>query len=242
LDLIGFRRAVREGKCPIYVRGYSHVFVSGPSDGSECSDFVEIAECNGSYQKVYSRSKTRALVAAYANGTSPEPTRNTVVDTMVLRDRPFRATFGVISIVPNKPTAKSSATPASKPVPEAAMIPVLSLLPLHKRRQPRHCRSPQAPRRADNIRVDSAANQILVGYGSGGWWQSMPELSRGSPTFRCRFIRKGFNSIPQVVRSSSIAPSHIRSQLWIADQESWRQPGPSRSPATTLAPFIIRHV
>jgi YVTN family beta-propeller protein len=85
---------------------------------------------------------------------------------------------------------------------------------------------------ADNIRVDSAANQILVGYGSGGWWQSMPELSRGSPTFRCRFIRKGFNSIPQVVRSSSISPSHIRSQLWIADQESWRQPGPSRSPAT----------
>ena len=41
----------------------------------------------------------------------------------------------------------------------------------------------------------------------------MPELSRGSPAFRCRFIRKGFNSIPQVVRSSSIAPSHIRSQL-----------------------------
>src|SRR3954451_14964995 len=24
--------------------------------GSECSDFVEIAECNGSYQEVYSRS------------------------------------------------------------------------------------------------------------------------------------------------------------------------------------------
>ncbi len=51
MDLIGFRRAVREGKCPIYVRGYSHVFVSGPSDGSECSDFVEIAEWNGSYHE-----------------------------------------------------------------------------------------------------------------------------------------------------------------------------------------------
>jgi hypothetical protein len=51
LDLIGFRRAVREGKCPIYVRGYSHVFVSGPSDGSECSDFVEIAEWDGSYHE-----------------------------------------------------------------------------------------------------------------------------------------------------------------------------------------------
>jgi hypothetical protein len=67
------------------------------------------------------------------------------------------------------------------------------------------------------------------GMAAAVWWQSMPELSRGSPTFRCRFIRKGFNSIPQVVGSSSISPSHIRSQLWIADQESWRQPGPSRT-------------
>jgi DNA segregation ATPase FtsK/SpoIIIE, S-DNA-T family len=64
LDLIGFRRAVREGRCAIYVRGYSHVFVSGPTDGSECSDFVEVAECEGSYQEVYSRSKTRVLVTA----------------------------------------------------------------------------------------------------------------------------------------------------------------------------------
>jgi hypothetical protein len=100
-----------------------------PSDGSECSDFLEIAEWNGSYQEVYSRSKTRVLVAAYANGASPEPTRNTVVDTMVLRDRPFQTTCGLISIVPNKPTAKSSATAASKPVPAAAMIPVLSVAP-----------------------------------------------------------------------------------------------------------------
>jgi DNA segregation ATPase FtsK/SpoIIIE, S-DNA-T family len=84
LDLIGFRRAVREGKCPIYVRGYSHVFVSGPTDGSECSDFVEVAECSGSYQEVYSRSKTRALVTAYGNGATPDSIRNVIVDPSVL--------------------------------------------------------------------------------------------------------------------------------------------------------------
>src|SRR5450756_1224296 len=72
LDLTGFRRALREGRCPIYIRGYSHVFVSGPSDGSECSDFVEVAECKGAYQETYSRSKTRTLVMAYANNTTPE--------------------------------------------------------------------------------------------------------------------------------------------------------------------------
>jgi hypothetical protein len=82
------------------------------------------------------------------------------------------------------------------------------------------------------FRRDRGMERLIPRRAAAVWWQSMPELSLGSPTFRCRFIRKGFNSIPQVVRSSSISPSHIRSQLWIADQESWRQPGPSRSPAT----------
>jgi S-DNA-T family DNA segregation ATPase FtsK/SpoIIIE len=100
LDLIGFRRAVRDGQCPIYVRGYSHVFVSGPSDGSECSDFVEVAECGGSYQETYSRSKTRALVMAYANRTTPEPIRNSVADKMLVQDRPYRTTSGLVKMTP----------------------------------------------------------------------------------------------------------------------------------------------
>lgn len=137
LDLIGFRRAVREGKCPIYVRGYSHVFVSGPADGSECSDFVEVAECKGSYQEVYSRSKTRALVIAYANATSPEPIRTTVIDTVVLRERRFRTTSGLVTIEPTKSVAKSVSTrtpsrPPPVPInpsayivkePDAAIVP-----------------------------------------------------------------------------------------------------------------------
>jgi S-DNA-T family DNA segregation ATPase FtsK/SpoIIIE len=116
LDLIGFRRAVREGRCPIYVRGYSHVFVSGPSNSSEYSDFVEVAECQGSYQEIYSRSKTRALVTAYANGTTPEPIRNSVTDGMLLRSRPFRPVSGLIKLV-TKRSSNSMQTPASSSPP-----------------------------------------------------------------------------------------------------------------------------
>ena len=80
LDLVGFRRAVREGRMLYPSPRLLAIFVSGPSDGSECSDFVEVAECNGSYQETYSRAKTRALVAAYANGDTPSPVRNSVAE------------------------------------------------------------------------------------------------------------------------------------------------------------------
>jgi DNA segregation ATPase FtsK/SpoIIIE, S-DNA-T family len=114
LDLIGFRRALRERQYPIYLRGYSHVFVSGPSDGSECSDFVEVADCKDSYQEVYSRSKTRALVTAYASGTTPEAIRNSVADIVLLRDRSFRAVSGSVRVPPVR-SAKSMEPASSAP-------------------------------------------------------------------------------------------------------------------------------
>ena len=204
-----------------------------PSDGSECSDFVEIAECNGSYQEVYSRSKTRALVAAYANGTSPEPTRNTVVDTMVLRDRPFQTTCGLISIVPNKPTAKSSATAASKPVPTAAMIPVLSVAPAPQTTATTPLsittstetsrQYPRGQRRQSNL------GRVWQRWFDGNRCRNFPEDHRhsvagSSGRVSTRFRKwSGLRQSPQVTYDRSCA---------IADQESWRQPGPSRSPAT----------
>ena len=90
IDLAGFRRAVREGNCSILLRGYSHVFVSGPPDGSECSDFVKVSALNGAYQEVYSRSKTRSLVTAYASDSSPEPVRFSVVERSELRLGEFK--------------------------------------------------------------------------------------------------------------------------------------------------------
>ena len=57
IDLAEWRRAVREGRCGIYLRGYSHIFVSGPSDAAECSDFAMVAESEGSYQEVFSRAR-----------------------------------------------------------------------------------------------------------------------------------------------------------------------------------------
>ncbi len=115
LDLIGFRRAVRDGSCPIYLRGYSHVFVSGPSGGSECSDFVEVSELAGSYQEVYSRAKTRALVNAYASNVEPDAVRASVADMTVLRQRAFRGIGPRVAIKPAAGQAQTQNSPVAIP-------------------------------------------------------------------------------------------------------------------------------
>lgn len=121
IDLAGFRRAVRESGCAISLRGYSHVFVSGPSDGAECSDFVQVAECEGAFQEVYSRAKTRALVLAYANGGTPDAIRASVADVTVLSDRPYHPITQVAPIadVRNR-TVDEPPQPAASPSTNAA--------------------------------------------------------------------------------------------------------------------------
>lgn len=77
IDLTAWRRAVREGQCDILLRGYSQVFVSGPSDAAECSDFVRVAEIESAYQEVFSRERLREIVLSYWKDIDPMPIRQT---------------------------------------------------------------------------------------------------------------------------------------------------------------------
>jgi S-DNA-T family DNA segregation ATPase FtsK/SpoIIIE len=112
IDLGAFRRAVRDGRCKISIRGYSHVFVSGPSEASECSDFVEVADSDGSFQEVYSRAKTRALVASYAKDASPDKLRGTVVENDRIRRRDFETITEVKRLLDSIPTATEAVVSA----------------------------------------------------------------------------------------------------------------------------------
>lgn len=126
IDLIGIRRAVRSGLCPVFLRGYSHVFVSGPAGGNECSDFVRVADCPNSFQECYSREKTRALLLAYESDDDPGPTRGAVAEMPQIQPRQFKT---VRSILGGAPAAsRQVATPPheAQPVarPEASEAPV----------------------------------------------------------------------------------------------------------------------
>jgi DNA segregation ATPase FtsK/SpoIIIE and related proteins len=80
IDLGRWRRAIREGKCEISLRGYSHVFISGPSDAGDLSDFALVAGADDAYQEVFSRAQLRELVLRYFRDDDPMAVRQQSVD------------------------------------------------------------------------------------------------------------------------------------------------------------------
>lgn len=78
INLADWRRAIRDGECEIYVRGYSHVFVSGPNDSGDCSSFSNIAGLEDSYQEVFGRAQVRDLVLSYFRDEDPAKIRENI--------------------------------------------------------------------------------------------------------------------------------------------------------------------
>lgn len=109
IDLSAWGRAVRDGECPIYLRGYSHVFVSGPEGTPDASDFVTIHEPQGCFQEVFSREKTAELVLRYWRGEQPLPLRQKVAEDATGSSDAFRAMPS--NDLYRKPGAPAAATP-----------------------------------------------------------------------------------------------------------------------------------
>jgi len=91
LDLSMWRRAIRDGQCPIYLRGYSHIFVSGPTESPDCSDFAQVAECDEAFQEVFSRAKLRELVLHYLSNTDPAPVRLATASKDIWTERQYHS-------------------------------------------------------------------------------------------------------------------------------------------------------
>lgn len=103
VNLSDWRRAIREGECEMYVRGYSHVFVSSDTD-ADVSELVEVAGLPGGYQEVFSKPDVRELVLRYFNGEDPMAVRQG--DSSIARSKPeYRCPSGV----PGRPIAKENA-------------------------------------------------------------------------------------------------------------------------------------
>jgi DNA segregation ATPase FtsK/SpoIIIE, S-DNA-T family len=90
INLADWRRAIRDGECEIFVRGYSHVFISGPSDAPDCSDFAAVADVDNSYQEVYGRAQVRDLVLRYHRNQDPMPVRQQLTDEQIWESQVYR--------------------------------------------------------------------------------------------------------------------------------------------------------
>ena len=79
LDLFDWRRALRDGRCAIELRGYSHIFVSAPVDSTDCSSRTRLPVSSDgtfdAFQETFGRDQVRELVLAYHRGTDPTDVR-----------------------------------------------------------------------------------------------------------------------------------------------------------------------
>jgi len=140
IDLAAWRRAVREGQCGIHMRGYSHIFVSGPSDAPECSDFVTVAESEQSWQEVFSRSRLREVVSKYWKDSNPGSIRKANAGEDIWKTQNYRIPSSRIQIVQRPGNASDSfhgaavsiARPSrSQPLPvQPEPVPVISVNPV----------------------------------------------------------------------------------------------------------------
>ena len=65
IDLGEWRRAMREGRCEIALKGSSHIFVPTATDGADPTDVTEVPGISNAYQEIYGRAALKHLLQAY---------------------------------------------------------------------------------------------------------------------------------------------------------------------------------
>lgn len=140
VNLADWRRAVREGACEMAVRGYSHVFVSGPEGAAECSAFCAVADLEEAYQEVYGRADLRELVLRYFRGEDPLCVRRKVAGEDVWQDVTYRRPSDRMVIrVPRTRKQKPTGDPVSEPTKEPDTEAVPAGRPASGDGSPSHC-------------------------------------------------------------------------------------------------------
>lgn len=194
IDLAAWRRAVREGECGIFMRGYSHIFVSGPSDAAECSDFAAVAEAEHSYQEVFSRARLRDLVLSYWKDFNPTSIRKAVAGEDIWKELVYRMPSERVQIVQPRKTDDGSSNQggdgpggsAQEPKPKPIAPPISSISPAS---------SPtDQPRQSSRVTCDPSVwacpqvSQLLAEYHGGTldsaadaeWLKQVESLCKGA--------------------------------------------------------------
>jgi len=127
INLADWRLAIRQGKCHISVRGYSHVFISGPENEPSDADFSQITEAENAYQEIFSLDQVRELVHCYRADQNPMPIRAANGDASIWASQTFvQPAAGTTSITVG---ASAESTDASLPGNGPTLPPQVSNSP-----------------------------------------------------------------------------------------------------------------
>ncbi|WP_026782067.1 FtsK/SpoIIIE domain-containing protein [Pleomorphomonas koreensis] len=120
------RNGIRNGTVEIDLKGYSHIFVSGPAETTTGSagDQDEVAEVHG-LQEVYAREGLRQLIKAYEAFDSLMPIRSSLGDRRPWERSEFRVPAARVRWTTAGVLAKGAdARPAaSSPIPNPSLAP-----------------------------------------------------------------------------------------------------------------------
>lgn len=144
IDLATWRRAIRDGECEIYLRGYSHIFVSGPTDDPECSDFTKVAGLEDSYQEVFSRAELRELVLSYWKNIDPLQIRQKIAGENAWKEKSYRKPTGRFKSILNQ-TDGSKRNEENPNVIESAKLIITQPVPKTKVDEINVCIDSQTP-------------------------------------------------------------------------------------------------
>lgn len=120
VNLSEWRRAIREGECGIYLRGYSHVFVSTSNEGMDVSSFATVANSENAFQEIFSRNQLRDIVLKYRNNTNPMSLRLANANQDIWSVKQYRFPVGRVSL----------GADALVSVPTSVITPLQSVSPL----------------------------------------------------------------------------------------------------------------
>jgi S-DNA-T family DNA segregation ATPase FtsK/SpoIIIE len=104
------------------MRGYSHIFVSGPSDAPECSDFVTVAEAEQSWQEIFSRARLREVVTSYWKDWNPTGIRKAIAGEDIWNTQTYRTPSKRIQIV-QRPSNDGNSSNGGAPLDEGTPEP-----------------------------------------------------------------------------------------------------------------------
>jgi S-DNA-T family DNA segregation ATPase FtsK/SpoIIIE len=201
IDLAAWRRAIREGRCEINLRGYSHVFVPTAVEGADRTDAYAIPSVAGAYQEVYGRGALKQLLRAYWLKQSPREVRLAAGADYLATDAAWQR--------PGSGELQRPAERASAKRPKQERAPKEEKLPQKAAAEPAIAR-PALPE------IPSAISEMLKGHlnGTDGWaYQSVGKLLEPSNSAQDTASEEQWLSKISVAAKSALQQMQLQAKL-----------------------------
>lgn len=145
IDLGEWRRAMREGRCEIELRGVSHVFVPTAGDGNDVTEATEVAGAHAAYQEIFGRKAVKQLLLAYRRNETTALVRRGLGFDHMDNEPYWRAPGSGLLVAPPQRRQARHTAPQAPPPAQPAPAAVDPVEPAPQRATPEPASTTSAP-------------------------------------------------------------------------------------------------